>query len=39
MLLILKTLLQVPAQEASPAADVTLVVERASARGYVYTCK
>ena len=38
ILLMLTTLLRVPAQEASPAADVTLVVERASAGGYVYTC-
>ena len=37
-LLMLTTLLRVPAQEASPAADITLVVERASAGGYVYTC-
>jgi hypothetical protein len=37
-LLMLTTLLRVPAQEASPAADITLVVERVSAGGYVYTC-
>ena len=38
ILLMLTTFLRVPAQEAGPAVDITLVVERASAGGYVYTC-
>ncbi len=39
MLLILTTFSRSrPRRQARPA-DVTLVVERASARGYVYTCK
>ena len=38
IVLMLTTLLAAPAQEPKPAADVRLVVERASAGGYVYTC-
>jgi hypothetical protein len=38
ILLMLATLLRVSAQESSPPAELTLVVERAPTGGHVYTC-